>query len=185
MVEYYPVPLAGQRITASFLRSMLPMVARKTSDTSRSSTATPAADPHLTFDLEANAVYVMDGWLKYDGPTAGDLNVDWTGPSGILGEWTAVGVGNAVIGSSAAPALQTDTQDVRGYMVRMETTDIQSARSFGCLGTGGTQITLVIHGCIRNGSNAGTYSMDWSQGTSNGTATTLYTDSWLRLQRIA
>jgi hypothetical protein len=163
---------------------MLPQFVRKTADTQRAATTTTAADPHLTFELEANAVYALDGWIKYDGPTAADLNIDWTAPSGCLGEYTAWGVGNAVIGSSSAPALQTDTQDVRGYMSRTETNDIAQARSFGCLGTGGTPLTLQIKGTVRTGSTAGTYSLDWAQVTSNATAVTLYTDSWLRLQRI-
>lgn len=186
MTEAYPTLLAGQRITASLLSSMQPQVARKTADTARSSTTTATADPHLQFEVVANAVYIMDGWIKYDGPTAADINIDWSAPSGSLGEWVAYGVGNSpVIGSSAAPALQTDTQDARGYMIRVETNDITSARSFGTLGTGITPITLAIMSTLRVGSTAGTYSMDWAQFASNATACTIYTDSWLRLQRIA
>jgi hypothetical protein len=55
VVEYYPQPLAGQRLRASTLRDMLPKTARKTADTSRSATTTATADPHLTFEVEANA----------------------------------------------------------------------------------------------------------------------------------
>lgn len=186
MSEAYPTLLAGQRITATLLSSMQPLVARKTSDTSRSATTVTTADDHLQFTIEANAVYIMDGWIKYDGPTAADLNLDWTAPSGTLGEWVALGAGHSpVIGSSNAPALITDTQDARGYLMRTETNDITSARSYGCLGTGNIPLTLHINGTIRVGSTGGTYSMDWAQLISNATACTLYTDSWLRLQRVA
>jgi hypothetical protein len=185
MAESYPTPLVGQRLTAALLRSMLPQTARKTADTARTATTTTTADPHLQFELEANAVYILDGWIKFDGPAAADINIDWTIPSGTLGEYTSWGTGNAVIGSSSAPALQTDTQDVRGYMIRTETNDISQPRSFGCLGTGATPLTLKIMGTVRTASTPGTYSLDWAQATSNATATTLYTDSWLRLQRIA
>lgn len=186
MAESYPTFLAGQRVTASLLSSAQAQVARKTSDTSRSATTTTTADPHLQFEIAANGVYIMDGWIKYDGPTAADLNVDFSAPSGCLGEWTAIGAGHSpVIGSSNAPALITDTQDARGYLMRVETNDITSARSYGTLGTGIIPLTLHIKGTVRNSTTAGTYSLDWAQLVSNATACTLYTDSWLRLQRVA
>lgn len=186
MAEAYPTPLAGQKLTATLLRSMLPQVARKTADTQRSATTTATADPHLQFDVVANAVYIMDGWIKYDGPATADLNLDWTTPAGALGEWTGWGAGHSpVITFSAAGAVQTDTQGGRGYSIRTETNDVASARSFGCLGTGLIPLTLLIAGTLRVGSTGGTYSCDWAQLTSDASPVTLYTDSWLRLQRIA
>lgn len=185
MAEYYPQPLAGQRLRASLLVDMLPKVARKTADTARSATTTATADPHLTFEVEADAAYILDGWLKYDGPIAGDINFDWTAPSGSLGEYTIWGAGNSVITTNATPTLQVDTQSVRGYLIRTETNDVTQARSFGCLGTGLTPLTALVHGTLRTSSTAGTYSLDWAQLASDATATTMYTDSWLRLQRIA
>ncbi|MET7452542.1 hypothetical protein ABZT03_11710 [Streptomyces sp. NPDC005574] len=187
MAESYPSVAGGQRITGTLLRSMLPQVVRKTADTSRAATTTRTADPHLTFEVEANAVYVLDGWLKYDGPIAADLNLDWTVPSGSLGEWTGFGAGvGTVISTNTTPTLTSDTQSSRGYLIRTETNDIDAARSFGCLGTVGlTPLTVMLNGTIRVGSTPGTYSMDWAQLVSDATAVTLYTDSWLRLQRIA
>lgn len=186
MAESYPTFLAGQRITAGLLRSSQIQTLRKTSDTSRAATTTTTADPHLQADLVANAVYIWEGWIKYDSPTAADINIDFSGPSGLLGEWTAIGVGSSpVIGSSGAPALQTDTQDARGYMLRTETNDVTAARSYGGLGTGNTPITLHLKGTLRVGTTAGTWSMDWAQFTSNATATTIYTDSWIWLLRVA
>lgn len=186
MAEAYPTFLAGQRLTAGLLRSSQDLVLRKTADTSRAATTTTVADPHLQTDLPANSVWVWTGWLKYDTPTAADINIDFSGPAGLLGEWTAIGVGSSpVIGSTATPALQTDTQDARGYMLRVETNDVTAARSFGGLGTGATPITLQFKGTLRVGATAGTWSLDWAQFTSNATATTLYTDSWFWLKRIA
>ncbi|WP_406156991.1 hypothetical protein [Streptomyces canus] len=186
MAESYPSIPAGTKLTAALLRSMLPLVARKTADTPRAATTTATADPHLQFDVVANAVYVMDGWIKYDGPSAADLNVDWSAPSGALGEWYCWGAGHSpVVTFSAAGAAQLDTQGGRGYPARMETNDITAARSFGCLGTGITPLTLTLGGILRVGSTAGTYSCDWAQLVSDASPVTLYTDSWLRLQRIA
>lgn len=186
MSEAYPTFLAGQRITAGLLRSAQPMVARKTSDTPRAATTVTAADPHLQFDVVAGAVYRMFGWIKYDGPTAADLNLDWSAPAGALGEWFGWGAGHSpVITFSAAGAAQLDTQGGRGYPIRTETNDITSARSFGCLGTGITPLTLTVGGILRVGSTGGTYSCDWAQLTSDASPVTLYTDSYLELLRVA
>ncbi|MFI8301575.1 hypothetical protein ACIGCZ_37335 [Streptomyces nigra] len=185
MAEAYPTPLAGQRITASLLRSMQPQVARKTADTQRAATTTAVADPHLTFEVEANAAYIWDGWLKYDGATGGDLIVDFTAPTGALGEWGAHGAGIVVIGADDSPlVLQTDTVQSTGYMVRLETNDVAQFRTYGTLGTGNA-LTLLIAGTLRTASTGGTFSLDWAQGTSSATNTTLFTDSWLKMQRVA
>lgn len=188
MAEAYPTPLAGQRITASLLRSMQPQAARKTADTPRSATTTATADPHLQFEVEANAVYTWWGWIKYDAPAAGDINIDFSAPSGALGEWTAIGVGiGRVVGATdaATPVVQADTQASTGYMVRVETTDVAAARAFGGLGTAGTPLSVDLKGTLRMGSTAGTFSLDWAQRVSDATATTVYTDSWIIMLRIA
>lgn len=185
MPESYPTYLAGQRITASLLASAQPIVARKTADTARTASTTPSADPHLQFSLTANAVYVMDGWLKYDGPTAADFLLDFSAPTGTLGEWLGWGVGHSpVVSFNSTPAIVSDSQQSRGYPLRTESNDVTAAKSFGCLGVG-VQLTMVLKATIRVGSVDGTYSLDWSQQVSDASAVTVYTDSWLRLQRIA
>lgn len=184
MAEYYPQLAGGQRITGSLLRSMLPQTARKTADTARTATTAAVADPHITFDVVANAVYTFHGWVKYDGDNAGDLKLQMTVPSGALGEWTAWGTGNNVVGSSSAPALQVNTQGAIGYMVRTETAEVNVSRNHGALGAG-VGLTLLIYGTVRVGSTAGTVSLDWAQAASSATATDLFTDSWLEMRRTA
>lgn len=184
MVEYYPQPAAGQKITASLLRDMLPKTARKTADTSRNSTTTQTPDPHLTFEVEANAVYVWDGWIKYEASTTGDFIIDFSAPTGSLGEWGAHGPGIVVIGADDSPlGLQTDTAQSTGYMLRVETNDVTQFRTYG--GLGAQQLTVLIAGTLRVGSTAGTFSLDWAQGTSDASNTTVYTDSWLKMTRVA
>lgn len=184
MAESYPTFAGGQRITASLLRSMQPMTARKTSDTSRSATTTTTPDPHLQFDVVAGAVYVWSGWIKYDSDTTGDLVIDFTAPVNALGEWFNLGTGNPPTGASATPTLRVDTQGVSGYMIRTETNDVAQSRSFGGLGVGAT-LGVSIGGVLRMGSTAGTWTLDWAQGASSATATTLYTDSFITMTRTA
>lgn len=184
MAEQYPTVAGGQRITGALLRSMLPLTARKTADTPRTATTTATADPHLTFEVEANATYIWTGWVKYDADIAGDFLLDFTVPSGALGEWTGSGAGNPVTGSSATPTLRIDTVGVNGYFVRTESSDVSQSRTYGGLGAG-QYLTVIMDGTLRVGSTGGTFSLDWAQGTSSATATTVYTDSWIKLQRTA
>lgn len=173
MAESFPALVGGQRWTASLAQSMLPLTARKTADTSRSATTTTTADPHLTFEVEANAVYIWDGWIKYFADPAADLTVDFTVPSGSLGEWNGFAAASGTTGAAVTT----------GYMIRTESNDVSQPRNY--YGTTDSQHGLILHGLLRVSSTAGTFSLDWAQGTSNATATTLYTDSWLRFQRIA
>lgn len=186
MAEQYPTLAAGQRLTASLLRSMLPQWGRKTSDTARSASTTPTDDPHLTFTVEANAVYQCQGWIKYDGPTAADLLISWTLPSGADGEWYGWGAGHSpVIAFSNTGVAQLDTASSRGYPIRAESMDlITNQRSVGCLGVG-SYLAVLMSVTLRTGANGGTFAMKWSQQTSDATAVTVYTDSILRLDRIA
>lgn len=188
MAEAYPTLLAGQRLTASLLSSMQSQVARKTADTSRSATTTTTPDPHLQFTVAANAVYVWWGWLKYDASTAGDIAFDFSTPSGALGEWTGwgPGIGRVISATDAAtPAFTVDTVQTTGYLIRIETNDVAAARTFGGLGTGGTPLTALIHGTLRVSTVGGTFSFDWAQRASDATASTIYTDSWITMQRVA
>jgi hypothetical protein len=184
MAEAYPTFLAGQRITAALLTSSQAVVARKTSDTSRSSTTTASDDPHLIFNVIANAVYVWDGFLKYDGGTTGDVSIAFSAPTGALGEWGGYGPGRNLISTSGAPgSLSSDVVTTNGYLVRMESNDVTQLRTYGAIS--GTQFIITPSGTLRVGSTSGTFALSWTQASADATSTTLYTDSWLRLHRIA
>ncbi|QDN57395.1 hypothetical protein [Streptomyces sp. S1D4-20] len=184
MPEAYPTPLAGQRLTAALLRSMQPLDLRKTSDTPRPATTTTTVDPHLQFTAEANAVYTWNGWIRYDGPTAGDLIVAFVAPTGAFGSWGGHGVGSTIIGATSTPTLEIDTSRANGYMLRVESNDVTQLRTYGCLGVG-NGMSLLLSGTLRVGSTAGTWGLSWAQSVSNAAATTLFTDSYISVQRIA
>ncbi|MFF4479443.1 hypothetical protein ACFY1A_20825 [Streptomyces sp. NPDC001520] len=172
MAEAYPTPLAGQRLTALLLRSMLPQTVRKTADESRSATTTYADDTHLVFAAEANAVYTVQGWIKYFADPTPDIKMRLTVPSDALGEWGWI-----------MPGAQTLGTTINGYAIRTETTDINGGRTG--YGTSDSVHYTPMGGMVRMGPTAGNISMQWAQNTSSATATTLYTDSWMQFQRIA
>lgn len=148
--------------------------ARRTSDLSRT-TSVQSDDPQLQFPVVANAVYALSGWIKYSALEDVDILLDFSTPAGALGEWTGHGAG-----------LSTTAQTTNGYLIRTEANDVAQSRNFaGTTGTTGT-LTVLIEGTLRVGANAGTYALQWGQGvTDAGNPTTVYTDSRLRLERIA
>ncbi|MVO84201.1 hypothetical protein GPA10_05290 [Streptomyces sp. p1417] len=172
MPEAYPTPLAGQRLTASLLRSMQPMTVRKTADESRSATTTLATDTHLVVSVEASAVYTMTGWIKYFADPTPDIKIFFSTPTGCLGEWAWM-----------MPGSSTSATGTAGYSIRTETNDIASFRTG--YGTSDSIHYTPVSGLFRVGSTAGSIALQWAQNTSSATATTLYTDSWLSYQRIA
>lgn len=172
MAESYPTLAAGQRLTAALLRSMLPQTVRKTADESRSATTTYADDTHLVFAAEANAVYTMLGWIKYFADPTPDIKIQFSVPSGCLGEW-----------GWNMPGSTTATTGTTGYSIRTETNDVANGRTG--YGTSDSQHMTPMGGLFRMGSTAGNVTLQWAQNTSNATATVLYTDSFLTFTRIA
>lgn len=148
--------------------------ARRTSDLSRNASG-PSDDPQLQFSVAANAVYALVGWVKYSALDGADISLDWSAPAGALGEWTGHGQGFA-----------TTAQTTNGYQIRTETTDITASRAFsGTTATTG-EFSILIMGTLRTAGTAGTYALQWAQNTTDAAnPTTVYTDSWLRLERIA
>lgn len=173
MAESYPTFLAGMKLTAALLRSAQPQLVRKTADTSKSADTTYADDPHLVFAAEASAVYSMWGWVKYFADPTPDLKIQFSVPSGCLGEW------GWMMPGATTPGTGTTT----GYSIRTETNDVTAGRTG--YGTGDTQQMTPMGAIFRMNTTPGNIALQWAQNTSNATATTLYTDSWLMFQRIA
>jgi hypothetical protein len=154
---------------------------RRTSNATKTNTVTLATDTQITFTVDANAVYALDGLLLYSGP--GDFQMGWTYPSGTAGTWQGLGNGTTVVSGTLAGGTQQDISSSWGYGVRTETTDLADARTYGGIST--TSFGVHVKATIRVGGTGGTFALQWAQGGLNATATTLYTDSYLRLEKVA
>lgn len=140
----------------------------KAASTSRTSTTTLAADPHLALTVAANATYTLDGFIDYDGVFgAGGLKVDFTLPASAVLRW-------GLLGNVAA-----DTTQKYGS----NTADTGSLTA-GTYGTGGTHTAARLSGHLTVAGTAGTMQLRWAQNASNATATTVYEKSWMRLKRV-
>ncbi|MCX4885855.1 hypothetical protein [Streptomyces sp. NBC_00847] len=154
---------------------------RRTTDATKTSNATPGTDSSLTFTVDASATYVFDGYLKYSGP--GDFQMIFTYPSGTLGEWQGLGNGTTVASATGGGGTQQDVSSSWGYTVRTESNDISIGRTYGGIST--NTYGIQVRGLIRVAGTGGTFALQWAQGTSNATGTILYTDSHIRLEKVA
>ena len=148
--------------------------ARKTSDTSRASVTTPFADPHLTVNLEANAVYQFTVQLFVASNTSGaDIEVTFDGTAISTIQWAGIGAHNSMTTGSAAQG---------EWIARVGSlTPIPYAASQ----TAGVETSILLNGMVTTIGTFGSFNLNWSQQTSNATPTIVRTGSWMRCERVA
>ncbi|WP_051766108.1 hypothetical protein [Streptomyces sp. NRRL F-5135] len=145
--------------------------ARKTANTTRASTATTSADPHLVLPVAASATYEISGMLVYNSTgLTGDLKLGITGPSGATGWW---GTYAPSISATAEPST-----------LRPLAQDLATERTYGA-GWSSANGAMLLHGLVVTSATAGSVSVNWSQNTSDAVGLTLYANSYLTLTRRA
>jgi hypothetical protein len=146
--------------------------ARRTSDLSRSNTASAAADTQLFIPAAANAVYELDGILYVTSASVTpDFLCGLTGPSGSDGFWSLIGNG---------PAASSDSD-----IVRLTATALNAGnRGYG-LPVASSVYGMHLSGMVETAATAGNITLEWAQATANATATTMKKYSWMRLTRVA
>ena len=138
-------------------------VIRKTGDTSRASTITPTDDPDLILPVVANDVFNIVWRLRITSASATpDFLCQFTFPAaGELGYHVAVNIAGAATVASVTTATSPTSQIIQ---------DVSA--------TNGAFLT--ISGLYVGGANAGNVTLQWSQNTSNATATVLKAQSNLQ-----
>lgn len=148
------------------------LFARKTADTSRSSTITATPDPHLTVAVSANSTYEVDAYIIYNANTTGDFGMQFGVPAGASGSWSGVGWGR-----DAGASVGTG-----GWTVRMNENSITQNRTYG---GDTTDITIHVKGIVIVAGTSGNFTMDWAQAASDAGATIVRTNSYMTLRRVA
>ncbi len=126
-------------------------------------TGTLQADNELFFTVGANEKWQIEAVLDVDGP---DIVYGFEIPSGDLAvnilHYSGNGAGTAQF-----------------YMIRANST-----ASGRCTISGSGETSTHFTGIITTGSTGGTAKLLWAQNSSNGSATMVKKDSWLRITRI-
>ena len=149
----------------------LTQMAYKTVDESVTSSTTVQDDDHLTFAIGANETWYCEFNLSASGGTTGDLKVTVTMPSGATSELVVTGVASG----------GTTAQNSIGVITSSASSEVVCGLQAGT----GNRNAVSIEGCVFNSSTAGNVTLQWAQGTSDGTATTVRKGSTVIYRRLA
>lgn len=156
---------AGQSVTADALNAWLPVSAVKIASTSRNSTTVPADDPDLSVTLLANARYWVQVNLGVSGPTAADIQIGYKRTGTVT--QVAVATGREFVGPPAAATSVTDTT------MRNQKSATSQPDSTATYGTTTTAANIREAFWVDGGTSGGTLTLQWAQGTSDVSNTTL------------
>lgn len=139
----------------------------KAADTSRASTTALVADPDLKFAMLANTTYRFRACIMFTAGATGDCDWRHTGPASP----TLVRIMRQLIvaGGTAFSSIAIDTA--------YSSADIAVA---GGAGTG----EIYLEGIIKNGANAGDFSLTWAQTASDVTATVWLAGSYIDYAKV-
>jgi len=159
---------AGSRITAAMLQGIAPLAVIKGADESVNSN-TLQFDDALFLPIQANAQYIFDCYLNYEGGAAGSTDLQWTWsvPTGATlryqpiytsGSALNVSIGTTVTGATVVVAATNGTGNLRG---------------------------LSMNGTLIVGSTPGNLSLEWARNAGSTPATIVHAQSYLTLWQVA
>ena len=143
------------------------LIARKTADESVISSTTFQDDDHLFFTIGVNEVWQVQYPLMVRADPAGDIKIQFTGPSGCLPVLSAL----ITPGSGGAPLSYTWTA-------------LSTSQSLGITSATVSE-PILISGDVVNGGTGGTFMMQWAQVGSSGTATKVMANSAIVGMKLA
>lgn len=163
-----PTWVPGQVLSASDVNTwFVPQVAVKTSALAITGSTTLVNDPHLVLPVAASASYIMDLFVWFDGPggTTADLKASFTTPASATWNFQILGV--------------SPTADLEPSSFQPGSTPFVLATT----GTG-TSRGATIKGLIITSVTAGSIQWQFAQNTSNATAVTVHSNSYMTLWRV-
>jgi hypothetical protein len=163
----------GMKIYASELNKVLPILARATADTTRTSTTTLTDATGMSLALEASAEYALEGYLAYDAGANGDLKVAFTVPTGTTGHWGLYAISTASTGSVG----DLDARRQAAY-------GAATTQAAGGSDSFDNQMMCPVFGYLLTDTTAGDLQLQVAQNTSSGTSTVLQSGSWLMAFRL-
>ncbi len=169
--------LAGQKLRARDLNNIYPTIVRATVDTVRTNTTALANITGLGAALEANTVYLLDGFLAYDADTGGiGIRCAFTVPSGTTGSWMFIGL------ASGGP-VGSDGSGTPTFARANALTTVLTGGGYNN-GGGASPAGANIRGVVTVAGTAGTVQMQAGQNTANASSTTVKAGSWLRFTKV-
>lgn len=133
----------------------------KTADESVTSSAVLQNDDELLAPLAANTDYAFTALILVVSAATPDFQLAFTVPAAASLAWMEI--------------------DTLGAALATSTTTVQTASGTGVTlaVSGAAQQWVSVSGSVRNGANSGNLTLQWAQGTSSGTSTTVKAGSTL------
>lgn len=174
----YPNWQPGMTITAARLNAMQPIIAVKSSNQQINNSAVLVDAAGLGIPVDANAVYIMDGFLHWTGDVNADIRLAFSYPSGTTVAWGLTGAPNP--NDIAYNNGQDKGTVVARYLPAAGTGDIIIYAATGM----GTVLGGRLSGTVVTGGTAGTVQLRFAQGTQHSSTLTLLQRSWISLRRV-
>lgn len=138
-----------------------PVVVRKASDESVTSSTTLQNDDDFTFSVPASDVWVVSIRARVSVDPTPDIKIHFTAPTSATFNGTS-----KLFSASAVLAHEGDLLTEWSHTPAAE------------------GLILEIDGTFANSTTAGALTMQWAQNTSNGTATTLHAGSYMVARKV-
>jgi hypothetical protein len=145
-----------------------PTFVYKTADESLASNTTPQDDDHLSFTTVASGIYAFEAWLKVTCAAAGDFRFQWVEPDGTFDFMVLVTTVSGGTITAPSPSSRIFNEGNAALVVE----------------TDATEQGLFFRGLIVAGGAGGTFKLQWAQGTSSITNTTVEKGSWLSYKKL-
>jgi hypothetical protein len=162
--------LAGQKLRASELNEIIPIIGYATSTSTKTSSTAMADATGVAVPLAADSLYALEGWIAYTAGATGDLKVALTGPSGLTGHWGTVGLSSGSTGGTGTMTMTRQTAFADGTTVAIGGSDASSG-----------VLHASLFGYLDTSSTAGNLQLRFAQNTSNATSTTIAIGTWIHV----
>jgi hypothetical protein len=134
---------------------------RKTASESVTNNATPQNDDHLVLAIAGNEVWEFEAFILCTSTSnAPDIKFTFTAPAGATISWLS--------------SYNESTNLTNNALISASGTTANNAI------TGGSTGVIRVRGVVVNGATAGNLQFQWSQNSSNGTATQVLTNSFMK-----
>jgi hypothetical protein len=148
---------------------MLPITARKGSDTPKTSTTVLTADADIVLPLEANATYDLIAMFQYTAALASGFSAQWTYPA-------------SAVGSFGISSRDTTTASASFSADATLGNNLTSLINAGGINANLGSVNII--GSFTTAGTAGNLTLTWAQSVSNATSTILKAGSYCKITRI-
>lgn len=167
MVDVY----AGQKIRAADMTDVLGVIGMASSDITVNASTTLVDATGVDVALDADSLYILDGYISYVSGATPDIKFAWTIPAGMTGHWAMY----MQTSSATASVGSIDARHATSF-----TTALAAAGS----GSFSSRMACLPRAYLDTAGTAGTLQLQFAQNTSDASDTIVKAGSWIRALKV-